>query len=101
MISKDNGKIINIERWGKKRLAYHVKKNRQGTYILIQHESEPKTLLELRNAYQLIEDILRYQVIRLDRSEKDKSEEVVEEKGIEKEIEVSGSDQKDIEGEKK
>ncbi len=101
MISKDNGKITNIERWGKKRLAYHVKKNKQGTYILIQHESEPKTLLELRNAYQLIEDILRYQVIRLDRSEKDKSEEVVVEKGIEEKIEVSGSDQKDIEGEEK
>ena len=94
MISKNNGKIIKIERWGKKRLAYQVKKSKQGIYILIQHESEPKTITELRNGYKLTENILRYQVIRLDGGEKDKSKEVVE-KGIEEKIEKSDSDQKD------
>lgn len=82
IISNNNGKVIKIERWGKKRLSYDIKRNKQGFYILIQHESESERLSELRNIYQLIEDILRYQVIRLDGGEKIKQNTIINDQDI-------------------
>lgn len=63
---KFGGSSHRIERWGKKRLAYRVKKNRFGYYLNIYHTCENDKLSQLEKEYSLYETILKHMVIRLE-----------------------------------
>ena len=65
-LSKNNGSIIKIEKWGKKRLAYRVKKNRFGYYLNIYHTCDGLKVSSLEADYKLYDLILKFLVIRLD-----------------------------------
>ena len=62
-IKKNGGKVIVVEKWGKKKLAYIVKKNRFGIYVLLRFESEPALISDLQRNYKLNEDIIRYMTV--------------------------------------
>ncbi len=62
-IEKNGGKVITIEKWGKKKLAYIIKKNRFGIYILVHFESEPALISNLQRNYKLNENIIRYMTV--------------------------------------
>ncbi|OGV98097.1 MAG: 30S ribosomal protein S6 [Nitrospinae bacterium RIFCSPLOWO2_02_FULL_39_110] len=62
-IEKNGGKVITLEKWGKKKLAYIVKKNRFGIYVFIHFESEPALISNLQRNYKLNEDIIRYMTV--------------------------------------
>lgn len=66
-ILKDaGGKIHKIEEWGLRTLAYRIKKNRKGHYVLIESETPAEALLEMERQMRLSDDILRYMSIRED-----------------------------------
>jgi len=61
----NNGGIINkVERWGKKRLSYEIRKYRHGNYIFFYLEGPPSLIPELERNYKLNEDVLRYLTVR-------------------------------------
>ncbi|MBI3600405.1 MAG: 30S ribosomal protein S6 [Nitrospinae bacterium] len=62
-IEKSGGRVIAVEKWGKKKLAYLIKKNRFGVYILVRFESEPALISNLQRNYKLNEDIIRYMTV--------------------------------------
>jgi len=64
-ITSNGGEIIEIEDWGRKRLAYMVKKSKIGYYVIFQHNSSPDLVLKLERFFQLDESILRYLTIKL------------------------------------
>ena len=68
-LSKNNGSIIKVEKWGKKRLAYRVKKSRFGYYLNIYHTCESLKVSALEADYKLYDLILKFLVIRLDDKE--------------------------------
>lgn len=57
MIEKKNGKVLSTENWGKKKLAYAVKKEKKGTYLLFRFKGDGKLVAELERQC-LIEDAL-------------------------------------------
>ena len=65
-LSKNNGSIVKVEKWGKKRLAYRVKKSRFGYYLNIYHTCESLKVSALEADYKLYDLILKFLVIRLD-----------------------------------
>ena len=65
-LSKNNGSILKVEKWGKKRLAYRVKKNRFGYYLNMYHTCESLKVSALEADYKLYDLILKFLVIRLD-----------------------------------
>ena len=65
-LSKNNGSIIKAEKWGKKRLAYRVKKSRFGYYLNIYHTCESLKVSALEANYKLYDLILKFLVIRMD-----------------------------------
>lgn len=65
-ISNNGGLIKKIDRWGKKRLAYEIKKRQYGYYVIIRYGAPPKLNRLLEKEYQLDENILRYLTIVLD-----------------------------------
>lgn len=69
IINKGGGEVKNLERWGKKRLAYKIEKERYGHYILMHFNGEPDLVRELERNYRLSEDVMRYIVISIKKGE--------------------------------
>lgn len=59
-----NGKVESVENRGKKRLAYEVKKQKEGTYILFTFEAETDSITELERVYRITDDIIKFMTIK-------------------------------------
>lgn len=69
-VLEDKGsETIRIERSGKRRLAYPIRKQRYGYYNLIHFRALPDALLELERVYRLSDRVLRYISVRYDKEE--------------------------------
>ena len=66
VIRKDGGSVESVEVWGRRRLAYEVKKNAEGIYAVISLKAEPATVKEFDRQLSLNESILRTKVMRPD-----------------------------------
>jgi len=64
-ITTSGGEILEIDDWGRKRLAYQVKKSKIGYYVIFRFNSQPDIVPKLERYYQLDETILRYLTISL------------------------------------
>ncbi len=64
-ISANGGSIETIKRWGKKRLAYEIKKRQYGYYVLIRFDGPPTMIRQLEREYRLNESLLRYKTLLL------------------------------------
>jgi len=66
VIRKDGGSVENVDVWGRRRLAYEIKKNAEGIYAVISLKAEPATVKEFDRQLSLNESILRTKVMRPD-----------------------------------
>lgn len=66
IVTKHGGTITNIDEWGKKRLAYEVKKMREGFYYFIQFEGGPTVPNEVESRIRLMENVIRYLIVKQD-----------------------------------
>lgn len=65
-IISNGGEIKNVDNWGRKRLAYMVKKSKIGYYCFFRFFAPSNIISKLERFYQLDEQILRYLTIKLD-----------------------------------
>lgn len=72
-ITADGGKILKTENWGLRTLAYRIKKNRKGHYILLETDTPPAALIEMERNLRLNEDVLRYLTVRREEPSKGQS----------------------------
>jgi len=63
-IKQTSGEVLSIDKWGKKKLAYPIKKKDTGYYVLLNLKLEHKTLGDIELGYKLNQNILRYSIIR-------------------------------------
>lgn len=73
IIKDGGGKIHKTEDWGLRTLAYKIKKNRKGHYVLIESDTPAEALLEMERQMRLSDDILRYMSVREKELSKDPS----------------------------
>ncbi len=66
VIRKDGGTVDNVDVWGRRRMAYEIKKNAEGIYAVIGLTAEPATVKEFDRQLSLNESILRTKVMRPD-----------------------------------
>lgn len=66
IITNGGGSIKKKEYWGLRSLAYRIKKNRKGHYVMLNLESDSDTLNEYERIMGLNEDILRFMNIRIE-----------------------------------
>ena len=64
VIRKDGGSVESVEVWGRRRLAYEVKKNAEGIYAVIELQAEPATVKELDRQLGLNESVMRTKLMR-------------------------------------
>ena len=65
-IINNGGEIRDIENWGRKRLAYMVKKSKIGYYVFFRFNAPSSIVSKLERTYVLDEHILRFLTIKLD-----------------------------------
>jgi small subunit ribosomal protein S6 len=87
LISSNDGEIKDVEDWGRKRLAYMIKKSKIGYYIIFQFNAYPQIISTLEKFYKLDENILRYLSIKLTKNalgqiEKNKAQSLAEENNV-------------------
>ena len=59
------GEIGKAESWGKRRLAYDMRKQREGTYAVLESKAEPVVIKEFERQLKLNEQVLRYFTTRV------------------------------------
>src|SRR3982075_100598 len=64
LIAEQGGEIKKREYWGLRNLAYRMRKNRKGHYVLMNIEAPPAALAELERTMRINEDVIRYLTIR-------------------------------------
>jgi small subunit ribosomal protein S6 len=62
-IIEGSGNLINVDIWGKRRLAYPIQKRTEGYYVVYVFESEASFIAELNQALRVIETILRHMIV--------------------------------------
>lgn len=75
IVNANGGAVITYVPWGKKKLAYPVKKRSQGLYILMEYGGGPELVAELERNMRLDERVLKFITVKLeDRFDPDKEE---------------------------
>lgn len=60
----EQGQVIKVDRWGRRKLAYEINKQRDGYYVCFNAEIDPKNLPELERNLRLSPNVLRYLLVR-------------------------------------
>ncbi|MCL4547400.1 MAG: 30S ribosomal protein S6 [Bacteroidetes bacterium] len=66
-ITTHGGEIVDLDKWGRKRLAYPIKKAKSGYYAIFRFNASPDLVAVLERNYRLDENIVRYLSIVLDK----------------------------------
>jgi len=64
VVTKDGGTVDKVDLWGKRRLAYDIKKKSEGIYAVVNFSAESATAKELDRQLGLNESILRTKLLR-------------------------------------
>ena len=65
-VTTAGGTIDKVEKWGKRRLAYRVEKNREGFYVLLQFSSEPEIVKEFERRMRVQDSVIKFLTVRID-----------------------------------
>ncbi len=60
VIQGSSGEVLGIERWGRRRLAYEIRKMNEGIYTLVRFRANASIVQDLERRYRLREDVLRH-----------------------------------------
>jgi small subunit ribosomal protein S6 len=66
LVADNGGEVKKREYWGLRNLAYRMRKNRKGHYVLLNLSAPPAAVAELERTMRINEDVIRYLTIRVD-----------------------------------
>ena len=64
LINNNNGKVENVDEMGKIKLAYEIKKQSEGYYVVYTFEANPEFIKELERIYRITDSIMKFITIR-------------------------------------
>src|SRR5205085_5117240 len=73
IIENEGGKVEKQEYWGLRTLAYRIKKNRKGHYVLLNLNAPSNAIAELERQLKINEDVLRFLTVRVEAFEQSNS----------------------------
>ena len=66
-ITTHGGEILDLDKWGRKRLAYPINKAKSGYYVIFRFNASTDLIATLERNYRLDENVIRYLTIQLDK----------------------------------
>jgi len=65
-VKTNGGEITDVEKWGRRRLAYPINKSKSGYYLIVRFTAPADLISKLERVYRLDENIVRYLTVTLD-----------------------------------
>jgi len=65
LISGHGGEVLKVDIWGRKKLAYEIKKQKKGLYVLLFYKTPPATVKKIEEFYKVFDAVLKYIIIKL------------------------------------
>jgi small subunit ribosomal protein S6 len=81
IVTGQGGEVLKVDVWGRRKLAYEIKKQKKGLYVLLIFKAPSATVKKLEDFYKVSDTILKYMVVKLEKKqvlELEKSEPVAE-----------------------
>lgn len=66
VVTKEGGEVAEVQKWGKKRLAYEIKKRREGHYVFFRMVAPTKVVAELERHLKIAEPVLKYMTVLME-----------------------------------
>jgi small subunit ribosomal protein S6 len=66
LVTKDGGTVDEVDRWGKRKLAYPIKHFLEGNYVLVRCKMQPALGKGLEASLRISEEVLRHLLVRID-----------------------------------
>jgi small subunit ribosomal protein S6 len=66
LVASVQGKVVKVEKWGKRRLAYPIQRREEGIYVLMVIESPTSFVKEIERRYRMNDRILRHLTVRVE-----------------------------------
>ena len=73
VVSEGDGAVGNIDRWGRRRLAFEIAKQNEGYYAVVDFTADPKAIRELERTLHLADEVLRFKVVAKETAAKEPS----------------------------
>ena len=65
-ITEAGGTVSKVDLWGKRKLAYEIRKQKEGQYALLRTNMQPEFCTELERNLRLLEPVMRFMIVSLD-----------------------------------
>lgn len=62
-VSEGGGQVGNVDRWGRRRLAFEVDRQSEGYYVVVEFTADPEGITGLERALHLADEVLRFKVV--------------------------------------
>ena len=62
----NDGKVEKVDELGKRKLAYEVKKNEEGFYVVFYFEAKPELITELERNYRITDEVIKFMTVKKD-----------------------------------
>jgi small subunit ribosomal protein S6 len=66
VVAAQGGEVVRVDNWGLKNLAYRIKKNRKGHYVLMNISAPAQAIAEYERIMRVNEDIIRYMTVKVE-----------------------------------
>ncbi len=63
VVTREGGEVAEVQKWGKKRLAYEIKKRREGHYVFLRLRAPVKAVHELERHLNMAEPVLKFMTV--------------------------------------
>ena len=64
-VTEAGGSVEKVDVWGRRRLAYQIRKQREGQYVLLNVSIDPKSASELERNIRYLETVLRHMLVAM------------------------------------
>ncbi|MXZ11191.1 MAG: 30S ribosomal protein S6 [Gemmatimonadetes bacterium] len=83
LLADQGAAVVNVDRWGVRRLAYEIQKRQQGDYTFFYFQADPGAIADVERACRLDEDVLRHLILQTEIPPQVEEEEDAEEVSVE------------------
>jgi small subunit ribosomal protein S6 len=63
-ISSRGGEVVEMNHWGRRRLAYPIARHMEGNYVVSQVKLDPGTVSDLESSFRISEEVIRHLIIK-------------------------------------
>jgi small subunit ribosomal protein S6 len=90
VVASQGGEMLKFEDWGKKKLAYEIKKHKRGHYAFFQFKSAPAAVSELERTYKMTDTVIKFLTVKLEKELRTRPAPKPKKKDLAKAAEASG-----------